>query len=77
MSEDVTDDIVANIIKSEAGKILMRVRLFDEFKKNGKISYAFRLVFQSYEKTLTDNEVNTTMEKIINTLNSKEGFSVR
>ncbi|MCA9365303.1 hypothetical protein KC723_00235 [Candidatus Kaiserbacteria bacterium] len=44
----------------------MRVRttLFDEFSKDGRKSYAFRLVFQSPEKTLTDEEVNNIMEKI-------------
>lgn len=31
--------------------------LFDTFSKEGKASYAYRLVFQSYEHTLTDGEV--------------------
>jgi phenylalanyl-tRNA synthetase beta subunit len=38
--------------------------LFDMFTKDGKTSLAYRLVFQSYEKTLTDEEV----EKVFRTL---------
>ncbi len=45
--------------------------LFDSFTKKSKVegeesktSYAYRLVFQSYEKTLTDEEINPIMEKI-------------
>jgi len=37
---------------------------FDEFEKGGKQSFAFRIVFQSFEKTLTDAEANAVMEKI-------------
>ncbi len=75
--EGTTSDEVAAVIKNEAGKLLMRARLFDEFKKGGGISYAFRLVFQSHEKTLTDNEVNEVMARIIGVLNSRAGFKVR
>ena len=43
---------------------LQKVFLFDEFEKDGKISYAFSLIFQSSKKTLTDKEVEHDMEKI-------------
>jgi len=33
-------------------------------EKEGRVSYAFRLVFQSMERTLTDEEVNVLMKKI-------------
>jgi phenylalanyl-tRNA synthetase beta subunit len=33
-------------------------RMFDTFTKEGKTSYAYRFVFQSFEKTLTDIEVD-------------------
>ncbi|MBI3074800.1 MAG: phenylalanine--tRNA ligase subunit beta [Parcubacteria group bacterium] len=75
--EGTAHDEVAAVIKNEAGKLLVRIRLFDEFKKGGKISYAFRLVFQSHEKTLTDNEVNEAMARVVNALNTQEGFVVR
>ena len=47
--------------------LVARVDLFDTFSKEiggvKKTSIAFRIVFQSYEKTLTDEEVNKMMEK--------------
>ena len=53
---------VNNIVKQNAGAFLVSSRLFDEFTKDGKKSLAFRLVFQSMERTLTDKEVNEVME---------------
>jgi phenylalanyl-tRNA synthetase beta subunit len=41
-----------------------------------KISYAFRLVFQSYEKTLTDDEVNEMMEPYY-ALFKEKGYEIR
>jgi phenylalanyl-tRNA synthetase beta chain len=50
--------------------------LFDQFTKDGRTSYAFRLVFQSYERTLTDAEVSEIMEKITSKIKAK-GWEVR
>ncbi len=50
--------------------------LFDSFNKEGRTSYAYRLVFQSYDKTLTDEEINPIMEKI-NSRISTLGWQVR
>ena len=48
--EGVSSEEVAKIIKGNAGEMVVRgPELFDEFKKGDQISYAFRLVFQSYE----------------------------
>ena len=55
---------VLEIIRAEAGELLVRSELFDRFEKGEKLSLAFRLVFQSFEKTLTDAEVNAVMEKV-------------
>ena len=68
---------VEKIIKENMGDMVIRVpELFDEFKKDGKVSYAFRTVFQSYERTLTDAEINEIMAKISDKL--KEcGWEVR
>jgi phenylalanyl-tRNA synthetase beta chain len=63
-------------IRAIAGELLFRTTLFDEFHKDGKISYAFRLIFQSFEKTLTDTEVGDIMTKITTALQNK-GYTVR
>ena len=64
------------IEKSEAKELLVRHSLFDTFKKENRVSYAFRLIFQSMERTLTDEEIN----KVVNTIYSslkENGWEVR
>src|SRR3989344_2420802 len=76
--EGISSEEVGKIIKDNAGDMVIRgPELFDEFKKDGKISYAFRLIFQSYERTLTDAEINEIMTKITNKIKGKEGWQVR
>ena len=79
---DISALEVLDVIKSVGGDLLVREKLFDVFEKNfedgtKKTSYAFRLVFQSQEKTLSDEEVNCCMDKITEILNNKEGWVVR
>ena len=69
---------VEKVIKNEMGELVIRgPEIFDQFKKDGKISYAFRLIFQSYERTLTDAEVNEIMTKITTIIKEKNGWQVR
>jgi phenylalanyl-tRNA synthetase beta chain len=60
--------------------LVTRVDLFDTFSKEiegvKKTSYAFRLVFQSHEKTLTDDEVNGYMEAYYSVFKGK-GYEIR
>ena len=37
-----------------------------------RISYAFRLVFESFERTLSDEDLNPLMDKITTALNATE-----
>lgn len=64
------------IFASEAGMLLRHVHLFDQFKRGGRVSYAFRLVLQSFEKTLTDEEANAVMERVYTTVKGR-GWEVR
>jgi phenylalanyl-tRNA synthetase beta subunit len=65
VNNDSDKDVVLEIIK-EAGKELLikEPQILDRFEKEGKISFAFRMVFQSYERTLSDEEINKIMENI-------------
>lgn len=72
----VTSSEIEEVLRNMSGDLLVRIDLFDEFSKEGKVSYAFRMVFQSYEKTLSDEEVNVVMEKVNATLLEK-GWEVR
>ena len=83
--QEVESNQVLKVIKENAGNMVVRgPELFDEFKKlappelggGTKISYAFRIVFQSYERTLTDSEVNKIMDKVSEKLKSS-GWEVR
>ncbi len=75
--QEVESEKVIKFIKGEAGNLLIRADQFDSFSKDGKTSYAYHLVFQSQEKTLSDDEVNAIMERVTTQLNNKEGFKVR
>ncbi len=70
-------DKILECIRKETGKLAVRSSQFDAFKKNGKQSFAFRIVFQSFEKTLTDEEANAMMEKIYEALRKKFGTEIR
>lgn len=61
---------------TSASQLLVRHALFDTFKKDGKISYAFRMVFQSMDRTLTDDVANNIMAAINAVLKAK-GWEVR
>ncbi|MEI6305015.1 MAG: phenylalanine--tRNA ligase subunit beta [Candidatus Taylorbacteria bacterium] len=62
--------------EGNALQLLVRHSLFDTFKKDGKTSYAYRMVFQSMERTLTDDEVAKIMLSINSVLKGK-GWEVR
>ena len=70
-------DAVREVIKKSAGDLLVSVRLFDTFEKDARVSLAFRLVFQSPERTLTDEEVNYQMWQVTQALGEGTGFEVR
>lgn len=76
--DSIASDVLA-VIRSHAGELLARADKFDEFTPptgGGRKSYAFRLVFQSFDKTLTDGEVNERMESIYGAVNAN-GWEVR
>lgn len=60
------------VIKKEAGTLLVRLGLFDVFEKDARTSYAYRLIFQSYEKTLQDSEVNAIMERVTGAMKERK-----
>jgi phenylalanyl-tRNA synthetase beta chain len=78
--ETKQEDIAA-VLKGQSGELLSTMRLFDIFTKTfpdgtQKTSYAFRLVFQSYEKTLADEDINPIMERV-NAAVAAKGWEVR
>jgi phenylalanyl-tRNA synthetase beta chain len=67
---------VEAVLNEHAGDLRVRTTLFDEFTKEGRTSVAFRLVFQAFDRTLTDEEVNQVMEQVYSAV-KKQGWEVR
>ena len=69
--EEVKAEDILTIIKQSMGRIGYSCTLFDIYRgKNleGKKSLAFNLKFNSDEKTLTDEEINKVMDKVLRRL---------
>lgn len=76
VGEDESSEEVMTALVEKAGELCVRQDLFDTFSKNGRTSYAFRLVFQATDRTLTDEEINVVMENV-NKLASEKEWEVR
>lgn len=66
---------LAQLLQEQAGGLLVRApRLVDTYVKEetGKTSYAYRLVFQSFDKTLSDDDITPVMQQIAQVIAEKE-----
>jgi len=67
-------------ILERAGEDVLDVDLIDEYvdeKLGGEQSLTFRIVFQAEDRTLTDGEVNKSLEKMLQALRQKFKVEVR
>ena len=80
-ANNVPNDTINNAIKKAAGSLLTKVDLFDVYTgtniDENKKSLAYSLTFEDSKKTLTDEEINKEMEKIIEFLNKKLNAELR
>lgn len=69
----VTSQEIATAIKKAAGSLLLGSEVFDVYTgkgiEEGKKSLAYSLTFGTNDRTLTDEEINAILDKIINNLN--------
>lgn len=79
-NEDVPVLALRKMIEGAAGKRLESVTLFDVYQGNqipeGKKSVAFNLVLRSADGTLTDQDADSVMKKVLKTL-SENGMELR
>ena len=72
---------IEKIIKSAGGSLLTEIEVFDVYTgtnvADNKKSIAYSLTFADNKKTLTDEEVNNLMEKIINNVCNKFEAEIR
>lgn len=69
-------EYLREMIVRAAGALLVRLDLFDTFSKDGRTSYAFRLIFQSYDKTLTEEDLVRAMDSVYAAL-KESGCEIR
>ncbi|MBS7576160.1 MULTISPECIES: phenylalanine--tRNA ligase subunit beta [unclassified Enterococcus] len=81
VDEAVTYQAVLEVIQSAKTNLLKSARLFDIFQGDklpqGKKSLAYRLVFESSEATLTDEQIEQAVNKITKQLVNQLGVEIR
>ena len=81
VDRSVTSQKAADVILKTGSPLIQKVELYDHFEgkkiQADKKSLTFALSFQSAERTLSDDEVNPLFEKIVQTLKSELGASLR
>ncbi|WP_144463137.1 phenylalanine--tRNA ligase subunit beta [Siminovitchia fortis] len=81
VDKDVHAAALESIIKDSGRKLLREVHVFDLYEgknmEEGKKSIAFSLTYADPERTLTDEEVTKTHEKVLAALKEKAGAELR
>jgi len=81
VKDSITSEDIKKVIKKAGGRLLTSVNTFDLYKgsnlEEGTKSLAFKLVFEDYAKTLTDEEVTFVFNKIISEVESKCSATLR
>ncbi|MGM0124171.1 phenylalanine-tRNA ligase beta subunit [Enterococcus sp. AZ194] len=81
VSEKVNNHELSETITQSAGKYLTSIQLFDVYQGDsieaGYKSMAYSLTFSNPEATLTDEEINKTMDKVTTALTDTHGAVIR
>jgi phenylalanyl-tRNA synthetase beta chain len=81
LEEDVSGARVLETARQAAGELLVNLKLFDVYRGQGidtaKKSMALGVVLQHRERTLTDEEVNATMDRMVAALADQCGAALR
>lgn len=81
VDKTISADEIAKLIKKAAGSLLTKTEIFDVYEGIGipkeKRSIAYSLSFGTMDRTLTDEEVNNVMNKVIETLQNKLNAELR
>lgn len=75
VEKEITSQDISVLIKKFGGSLLNKIEVFDVYEGKGipenKKSIAYSLTFEKLDRTLTDDEINLTMDKIIQGLENK------
>ena len=75
VDRDVAAGEILEALRRSAGKSCVSVEIFDRYEgrgiPEGRVSLAFRLVFQRDDRTLTDAEVEPAIDKVVRMLSHR------
>ncbi len=81
VDKKLTSKEIEKVIKSAGGSLLTDIEVFDVYTGSNldenKKSIAYALTFEDIKKTLTDEEINALLEKIIDTVCKKCNAEIR
>lgn len=81
VDEAISAQKVLDAMNKFKNNFIEEITIFDYYRgkaiPEGKKSLAYRLKFQAYDHTLTDQEVNSLYEELINTLHQELGAEIR
>ncbi len=81
VEKEMTNDTIKRQIKKSAGSLLNNIKVFDVYTgtniEEGKKSISYSLEFSASDRTLTDEETNKILEKIIIDLEKTLGAKLR
>ena len=75
VKKDISNKDIMDVIKKSGGRLLTSIKVFDLYKGDkiapDEVSIAYKLTFEDNNKTLTDDEVMTSFNKIIKEVENK------
>ncbi|QGT99715.1 Phenylalanyl-tRNA synthetase beta chain [Candidatus Syntrophocurvum alkaliphilum] len=81
LNDEIKAADVLDVVKANGSELLTNIHIFDIYTGDqvpeGCKSIALRMTYQSFERTLTDDDVNPIIETIIKTLEEKFNASLR
>jgi len=81
INEDISARLIEDCIRDSSSEILQEVRLFDIYTgkgvDKGLKSVAFGLILQDFSRTLTDEDIDSEIESVVNALNKNFAATLR
>ena len=81
VSKSIASSSIENVIKSAAGKFFKGIEIFDVYEGKGieeeKKSIAISVSWQSIKQTLKDSDIDSAVERIVNSMKKELGGELR
>ena len=81
VNKSIASSSIENVIKSAAGKFFKDIEIFDVYEGKGieeeKKSIAISVSWQSTKQTLKDYDIDSAVERIVNSMKKELGGELR